>query len=80
MEVHLDQSVSDKVSEATAVEVAVSVHVVFAIVDLRELQTSVVMEIFPMEILVCTEHLHRWKKESNTIQGTFEVIFSSTFN
>ena len=44
-------------SEATAVEVAVRSRVVLPIVDLRELQASVVKEIVAMEILVLAQHL-----------------------
>lgn len=55
MEIHLDQSVSYKMSEAAAIEIAVRVGVVLAIVDLGELQTSILMKIIAVEVLVGTE-------------------------
>lgn len=61
MEVHLDQCVSHKVSEAAAIEVAVGVGVVLSIVDLRELQTTILVKILPMEVLMGTKHLYREK-------------------
>ncbi len=58
VEVHLDQCVSYKMSEAAAIEVAVGAGVVLAIIDLRELQTSILMKILPVEVLMGTEDLH----------------------
>lgn len=49
-------------SEAAAIEVAVRVGVVFAIVDLRELQTSILMKVIPVEVLMGTEDLPRAKQ------------------
>lgn len=59
MDVHLDQCVADKVSEAAAIEVAVGAGVVFAVVDLRKLETAVLMKVFTMEILMGTEYLQK---------------------
>lgn len=57
IQVHLEQRVSHQVSEATAVEVTVWPRVTSAIVDLRELQATKVVEVVSMEILVLAEHL-----------------------
>lgn len=57
MDVHLDQRVSHQVSEPTAVKVAVGTRVVLGVVDLRELQTSVVVKVLPMEVFVSTADL-----------------------
>ena len=57
LEVHLQQRVAHQVSEATAIEEAVWPCVVPAVVDLRELQASVVNEIVTVEILVVAQHL-----------------------
>lgn len=57
VQVHLEQRVSHQVSEATAVEVTVRPRVTSAVVDLRELQATVLVEVVSMEILVLTEHL-----------------------
>lgn len=74
MEIHLDQSVSYKMSEAAAIEIAVGVGVVLAIVDLGELQTSILMKIIAVEVLVGTEDLQRKKGNMcNEIQGTLAV-------
>lgn len=75
LEVHLDQCVTYKMPEATAVEVAVGAGVVLAIVDLRELQTSILMKIFSVEVLMCTEHLEKRKKSNvvNETQGALAV-------
>lgn len=62
MEVHLDQRVSYEMSEAAAVEVAVRAGVVLAIVYLRELQTSILVKVFPMEVLMGTIDLQREKR------------------
>lgn len=66
VEVHFNQRVSYKMSEAAAIEVAVRTGVVHAIVDLRELQTSILIKILPMEVLMGTEDLHR----ENVTRGT----------
>lgn len=58
-EVHLDQRVSYKVSEAAAVKVAVRVGVVLAVVYLRELQTPILVKVFPVEVLMGTVDLQR---------------------
>lgn len=64
MDVHLDQRVSHQVSEPTAVEVAVGTRVVLGVVDLRELQTSIVVKVLPMEVFVSTADLrHKGVKE-----------------
>lgn len=73
MEIHLNQRVPYKVSKATAIEVAVGMGVEFVIVDLRKLQTSVFMEILPMEVLMGTEHLHRFKKTKKATQVITEI-------
>lgn len=57
LQVHLEQRVSHQVSEATAVEITVWLCVIFAIVDLRELQAPVLVEVISMKILVLAEHL-----------------------
>lgn len=62
MEVHLDQCVSYKMSEAAAIEEAVGAGVVLAVIDLRELKTSILMKILPVEVLMGTEDLHREKR------------------
>lgn len=51
-DIHLDQRVSHQVSEATAVKVAVGPRVVPPVVDLRELQASVAVQLLPVEVLV----------------------------
>lgn len=56
-DVHLDQRVSNQVSEATAVKVAVGPSVVAPVVDLRELQASVLVKVLPVEVLVRTADL-----------------------
>lgn len=57
IQVHLEQRVSHQVSEATAVEITVWPRVTSAIVDLRELQATKVVEVVSVEILVLAEHL-----------------------
>lgn len=69
-EVHLDQRVSDEMSEATAVEVAVGAGVVFGVVDLRELQTSVFTQILSVEVLVGAEDLNKGRNRSNVVTLT----------
>lgn len=61
VEVHLDQCVSYKMSEATAIKVAVRAGVVLAIVYLRELQTSILVKVLPVEVLMGTMDLYREK-------------------
>jgi len=56
------------VPEATAIEVAVGMCVILVIVNLGELETPILIKIFPMEVLVCTENLHRQKME-DSIRG-----------
>lgn len=46
-------------SEAAAVEVSVGVGVVLAIVNLRELKTSVLMKILSVEVLMGAEDLYK---------------------
>lgn len=58
-DVHLDQRVSHQVSEAAGVEVAVGPRVVAAVVDLRELQASVAVEVLAVEVLVGAADLQR---------------------
>ena len=67
VKVHLDQCVSYKMSEAAAIEVAVGTGVVMAIVDLRELQTSILMKILSVEVLMGTEDLYREKRSFSVI-------------
>lgn len=57
LQVHLEQRVSHQVSETTAVEVAVGPSVAPAVVDLRELQAAVLLQVVSMEVLVLAEHL-----------------------
>lgn len=57
LQVHLEQRVSHQVSESTAVEVAVGPSVTPVVVDLRELQAAVLVEVVSMEVLVLAEHL-----------------------
>lgn len=64
IDVHLDQGVSHQVSEATTVEVAVAMGVVL-VVDLRELQTTILMEVFSMEIFMSAEYLQRKEKKAS---------------
>lgn len=63
LDIHLDQCVSDEMPEATAIEVAVGVGVVLAIVDLWELQAPILVKILPMEVLMGAEHLHKRKQQ-----------------
>lgn len=56
-DVHLDQGVSNEVSEPAAVEVAVGPRVVAPVVDLRELQASVAVKVLPVEVLVSAADL-----------------------
>lgn len=72
VEVHLDQRVSYKMSEAAAVEVAVWTGVVLAVVDLRELQTSIFIELLPVEVLMGAEDLHG--EETNIGNETQETL------
>lgn len=58
-DVHLDQRVPNQVSEATAVKVAVGPRVAPPVVDLRELQASVEVEVLPVEVLVSAADLQR---------------------
>lgn len=57
MKVNLDQRVSHEMSEAAAVEVAVRAGVALGVVDLRELQTSILVKVLPMKILMGAEDL-----------------------
>lgn len=57
IEVHLDQCVSYKMSKATAIEVAVRLSVIFAIVYLREFQTSILVKVLPMKVLMSAVNL-----------------------
>lgn len=58
-EVHFDQRVSNKMSETAAIKVAVRAGVVLAVVYLRELQTSILMKLLPVEVLMSTIDLDR---------------------
>lgn len=57
LQVHFQQRVSHQVPEAAAIEVTVGLGVTPAVVDLRELQPTVLQEVVAIEILVLTEHL-----------------------
>lgn len=57
LQVHLEQRVSHQVSETTAVEVAVGPCVAPAVVDLRELQAAVQLQVLSVEVLVLAEDL-----------------------
>lgn len=57
LQVHLEQRVSHQVSEAAAIEVAVGPSVAPAVVDLRELQAAVLLQVVSVEVLVLAEHL-----------------------
>lgn len=57
LQVHLEQRVSHQVSEATAIEITVWLCVISAIVDLGELQATVLVEVISMQILVLAEYL-----------------------
>lgn len=59
LQVHLEQRVSHKVSEATAVEVAVGPRVAPAVVDLRKLQAAVLLQVVSVQVLMLAEHLSR---------------------
>ncbi len=68
-QVHFEQRVSHQVSEATAIEITVWFCVIFFIVDLRELQATVLFEVVSMEILMLAEHL--WTKGGSNIYCHF---------
>lgn len=70
VDVHLQQGVSEDVSEAAGVEEAVRPAVVLLVVDLRELQAAVLQQLRIMELLVGQEHL-LWD-----IRGRFKSPFS----
>lgn len=57
VEVNLDECVSNEMSEAAAVKVAVRVSVASGIIYLREFQAAVLVELLPMKVLVSAEHL-----------------------
>lgn len=57
IEVNLDQCVSDKMSEAAAIKVAVRVSVAFGVIYLREFQTSILVKVLPMKIFISAEDL-----------------------
>lgn len=59
VDVHLDQCVSYKMSEATAIKVTVWVGVVLAIVYLREFQTPIMVKVLSVEVLVSTKDLYQ---------------------
>lgn len=59
VDVHLDQCVSYKMSEATAIKVAVWAGVVLAIVYLREFQTPIMVKVLSVEVLVGTIDLYQ---------------------
>lgn len=59
VDVHLDQCVSYKVSEATAIKVAVWAGVVLAIVYLREFQAPIMVKVLSVEVLVGTIDLYQ---------------------
>lgn len=44
-------------SEAAAIKVAVRVSVAFGIIYLREFQTTVLVKVLPMKVLMSAEHL-----------------------
>lgn len=52
IKVHLDQRVSNQVSETAAIKVAVRAGVVLGVVYLRELQAAVVVKFLPVKVLV----------------------------
>ncbi|TNN42228.1 hypothetical protein EYF80_047603 [Liparis tanakae] len=51
-DVHLEQGVTEDVSEAAAVEVAVGPSVVLLVVDLRELQAAVLQQLVVVQLLL----------------------------
>lgn len=57
IKVNLDQCVSNKMSEATAIKVAVRMSIAFGIIYLREFQTAILVKVLPMKVLVSAEHL-----------------------
>lgn len=57
LQVHLEQRVSHQVSETTAIEVAVGPSVAPAVVDLRELQAAILLQVLSVEVLMLAEHL-----------------------
>lgn len=59
VDVHLDQCVSYKMSEATSIKVAVWAGVVLAIVYLREFQTPIMVKVLSVEVLVGTIDLYQ---------------------
>lgn len=59
LDVHLEQCVSYKMSEATAIKVAVWAGVVLAIVYLREFQTPIMVKVLSVEVLVGTIDLYQ---------------------
>lgn len=52
VDIHLEQRVTEDVSKATAVEVAVGPGVVLSIVDLRELKATVLQQLIIIQLLV----------------------------
>lgn len=75
LQVHLEQRVSHQVSEATAIEITVWSCVTSAIVDLRELQATVLMEVISMEILVLAGHL--LTKKGSTVYCLYRTVFTA---
>ena len=57
LQVHLQQRVSNHMSEATAIEVTVRPCVTSAVVDHRELQPTELIKVISMEILMLAEDL-----------------------
>lgn len=57
LQVHLEQRVPHQVSEPAAVEVAVGPSVAPAVVDLGELQASVLLQVVAVKVLKLAEHL-----------------------
>lgn len=82
LQVHLEQRVSHQMSEATAVEITVRMCVTSGVVDLRELQATVLMEVFSVEILVLAEHLlkKRMNYHLRSVERASSVTMSFTFN
>ena len=61
-------------SEAAAIEVAVGPRVVLGVVNLRELQTSVRVEVLSMEVLMGTENLDRWNEVTSLQYSCYYIL------
>lgn len=73
-QVHLEQRVSHQVSETTAVEVAVGPSVAPAVVDLRELQAAVLLQVVSVQVLVLAEHLSEAGTRGNKLPSTLWLL------